>query len=113
MLMFLCRNENKDEDDGAQRNDDRRKFAIECIWSDYGHITVRRKRIFPLVWGLNIDFEIEHFAYTGVWNGIGARVAHPPHWRSQKHPGWFWDTGLDGRRLGAGVHTRTDNVTNI
>jgi hypothetical protein len=104
MLTILCRNENKDEDDGAQRNDDRRKFAIECIWSDYGHITVRRKRIFPLVWGLNIDFEIEHFAYTGVWNGIGARVAHPPRWRSQKHPGWFWDIGLDGRRLGAGVH---------
>lgn len=27
-------------------------------------------------------------------------------------PGWFWDTGLDGRRLEA-VYTWTDNVTNI
>jgi hypothetical protein len=36
------------------------------VWVYHG----QRKWIFPLAWKLNIDIEIEHFACTGVWNGL-------------------------------------------
>ena len=73
------------------------------MWVYHG----QRKWIFPLAWKLNIDIEIEHLHARGYGMGL------PSPLEGSEVPGWFWDTGLDGRRLGELVYTWTDNVTNI
>ena len=54
---------------------------LERLWAYHGS----EEADLPLVWKLNIDFEIEHLHTRGYGMGIGPRLAHPPHWRSQKH----------------------------
>lgn len=44
--------------------------------------------------------------------GSVLELCSPSPLEESEAPGWFWDTGLDGRRLGA-VYTWTDDVTNI
>ena len=44
--------------------------------------------------------------------GLVLELCSPSPLEESEAPGWFWDTGLDDRRLGA-VYTWTDNVTNI